>query len=467
MATIKAYIRSPKQEASVYFRLSDGRDILIYHKSDIMVNPYNWNSTDQCIKANIWKDRNDDKRKFNKSITDRKEIIQTAYNNIGTKEGVTSQILEVEIDKLLHPGNYNAFDVIEEKPVTFFTVFDDYLKDRKLSTDNKLSVGRMNHFKVVKRILERYQLYTIKETNKPFSLDLNTITGDTLRSIDNFLRIEYTLLKTMPELYLKVPETREPKERGQNTINGIMTKIRTFILSSIDGGLTINNPFKNIAIEKTVKGKTSKVIIKGFKIGVCKYGSPFYLSIEERNKLYHTDFSNKPQLEIQKDIFVFQSLIGCRVGDLYKMTKSNIIDGVIQYIPGKTKDENSNTVKVPLNATAKEILNKYQNADDVRLFKFISEQKYNVAIKEAFKVAGLTRMVTVINPTTGETEQQPLNKIASSHLARRSFIGGLYKQVSDPNLIGSMTGHVEGSKSFARYREIDNEMKKDLVKLLD
>lgn len=466
MATIKAYVRSLKSEVNIYFRLSDGRDILIYHKSDIKVNGFNFDNKTEGIKTRIVFDPKE-RIRFNESINRRKTIILKAYNQIENKEGVASKILDYEIDKLLHPENHTAIEVIEEKPVTFFTVFDDYLRDRKLSTENKLSYGRMNHFKVVKRILQRYELYTIKETNKPFSLDLNTITGDTIRSIDNFLRIEYTLLETMPELYLKVPETRKPQERGQNTISGIMTKIRTFILSSIDGGLTINNPFKNIAIEKTVKGKTSKVIIKGFKIGVCKYGSPFYLSIEERNKLYYTDFSGRPQLEIQKDIFVFQSLIGCRVGDLYKMTKSNIIKGVIQYIPGKTKDENSNTVKVPLNATAKEILNKYQNIEGVRLFPFISEQKYNVAIKEAFTVAELTRMVTVINPTTGEPEQQPLNKIASSHLARRSFIGGLYKQVSDPNLIGSMTGHVEGSKSFARYREIDEEMKKDLVKLLD
>ena len=84
-----------------------------------------------------------------------------------------------------------------------------------------------------------------------------------------------------------------------------------------------------------------------------------------------------------------------------------------------------------------------------------------------FELAKLTRIVTVIDPKNGEAVQKGLHEIASSHLARRSFIGGLYKQVSDPNLIGSMTGHVEGSKSFARYREIDDDMKTKLVKMLD
>lgn len=51
-------------------------------------------------------------------------------------------------------------------------------------------------------------------------------------------------------------------------------------------------------------------------------------------------------------------------------------------------------------------------------------------------------------------------------MARRSFIGNLYKQVQDPNLIGSMSGHVEGSRAFARYRQIDDDIKKNIISLL-
>ena len=59
------------------------------------------------------------------------------------------------------------------------------------------------------------------------------------------------------------------------------------------------------------------------------------------------------------------------------------------------------------------------------------------------------------------------SEIASSHLARRTFIGNLYKQVKDPNLVGSMSGHKDGSKAFSRYRNIDDDIKKELVDLLD
>jgi hypothetical protein len=52
-------------------------------------------------------------------------------------------------------------------------------------------------------------------------------------------------------------------------------------------------------------------------------------------------------------------------------------------------------------------------------------------------------------------------------MARRSFIGNIYKQVKDPNLVGALSGHKEESKAFARYRTIDDDMKKELIGMLE
>lgn len=151
------------------------------------------------------------------------------------------------------------------------------------------------------------------------------------------------------------------------------------------------------------------------------------------------------------------------------MTKESLINGAIEYIAQKTAGERPNVIRVPLNSRAKALIEKYKDRDDLngRLFPFISSQKYNVAIKKFFTVCGIDRMVTVLNPTTGKEEKRPLNEIASSHLARRTFIGNLYKKVKDPNLVGSLSGHTEGSRAFARYRTIDDDMKQELVDLLD
>lgn len=185
-------------------------------------------------------------------------------------------------------------------------------------------------------------------------------------------------------------------------------------------------------------------------------------------------FLNPPKeetvsLEAQRDIFIFQCLIGCRVSDLLSMTHDSIINGGIEYMPQKTAGERPQVVRVPLNTRALALVEKYKDREGLngKLFPFISSQKYNVAIKKIFKTCGVTRMVTILNPTTGKEEKRPIDEIASSHLARRTFIGNLYKKVKDPNLVGSLSGHSEGSRAFARYRDIDEDIKKELVGLLE
>ena len=61
---------------------------------------------------------------------------------------------------------------------------------------------------------------------------------------------------------------------------------------------------------------------------------------------------------------------------------------------------------------------------------------------------------------------QVINEIASSHLARRTFVGNAYFKVSDPNIIGKMSGHVEGSKAFSRYRKIEDSTLLDVINQL-
>jgi hypothetical protein len=88
-------------------------------------------------------------------------------------------------------------------------------------------------------------------------------------------------------------------------------------------------------------------------------------------------------------------------------------------------------------------LEKYKDSEGKKLLPFISEQKYNDAIKKAFKLAEIDRIVTILDPLTNEEIKKPLYEIASSHMARRTFIGNIYKKVKDPNLVGALSGHKE------------------------
>ena len=440
MATVKAFIRTTKKDkdVNIRFRLSGGRNIQLFHKSELSVNPNDWDAKRETIKAKVLYDEK--KRiEFNSAIDKRKDLVLRLYNAELNKETLTSEWLEDVIDKSLHPAKYNLIPIQQ----TFFEVFEEFLKKHKLSDVRK------KNFLVLIRSLQRYEVYTQKTGRKKIILSLDAITPDTLRDITDFLRTENEIRNQHPEIYKECPQYHEQKARGQNTINDMLTKFRTFFIWSLDNEKTNNNPFKKYPIEE------------------CVYGTPYYITIEERNKLYKTDLSHRPALEVQRDIFVFQCLIGCRVSDLYKFTKDNVINGAIEYIARKTKDGHPITVRVPLNTIANEILNKYVDYEGKTLFPYISEQKYNKAIKEAFKIGELTRNVTTLDPLTRESVIRPLNEIASSHLARRCFVGNLYKQVKDPNLVGKLSGHKEGSKAFVRYRDIDEDMRNELVKMLE
>ena len=52
-------------------------------------------------------------------------------------------------------------------------------------------------------------------------------------------------------------------------------------------------------------------------------------------------------------------------------------------------------------------------------------------------------------------------------MARKTFVGNIYKKFKNEDLVGSLSGHKSGSKAFNRYREIDLDMKRELMAVLD
>lgn len=444
---VSAFIRKTAKKndtdskATIYFRLrGKGKDLKA--ASELSINPNHWSSEKQGYKDRVALVREEEKLHLNGEIQNIISIIASNY-----REDCDSKWLNETIDRYHHPNRYKTEEQIaqENKP-SFHELFEEFL------LKHKMSEGRKKGFKVISRVLKRYELFIrgAKQGQESFALDIDRVTADTLHDMWDFFENEPHYFEEYSPLYEQIPEKRAPKPRGRNTIGEYFRLIRTFFLWCYGKKKTRNRPFDEFRIEQGA------------------YTTPFYLSLEERNKILELDLSENPKLEKQRDIFIFQSLIGCRAGDLYRMTKNNIINGTVEYIPRKTKEGNPITVRVPLNEKARLILNKYKDMEGEKILPFACHrQEYNEAIKKILTLAGVTRMVTVINPLTREEEKRALNEIASSHLARRTFIGNIYKKVKDPNLVGALSGHKEGSTAFYRYREIDEDMKKELVSILD
>ena len=238
--------------------------------------------------------------------------------------------------------------------------------------------------------------------------------------------------------------------RGQNTINAKLRKLRCIVHRAV--AKKIINEWDNPFHER--------------KIAQDVYGTPIFLTIAEREQIYRFE-GLSPTMAIQRDIFIFQCLVGCRVSDLLSFTHDNVHEGFLEYVQQKVKKDNPTTVRVPLCDTAMEIINRYADLEDGRLLPFISDVKYNVCIKRIVQQAGVDRLVLVRNSRTGDVERRPIYEVAASHLARRTFMANMYKQTKSERIVSSFTGHVDSSRAFKRYTTVDDEMKIEAIRDLD
>ena len=318
------------------------------------------------------------------------------------------------IDRLLFPENYSKPDTDE---LCLLDKTKDFLKHKKVSEE------RVHTYNAVFRIIQRFEMYTGKK------IILDKATANTLVAFEDFLRTEHTLfepcqlkyrtglkpVKKYKYVWDHTEHERAPRERSDNAIVSYMSAVRAYWRWCMDMGYTQNDPFRK------------------YSVGSQKYGTPYYLTTEERDLLYKTDMGDDKDLRAARDIFIFQCYIGCRISDLLSFTESNIVttdNGIsVQYVPSKTKEERPRVVKVYLAPTAIEILNRYKGQNRDTIFPFYSTGKLNDLIRQSLKKAGINRVVTIVNPRTKQSEQHPISDIASSHMARRTFMGNLYKKV--------------------------------------
>lgn len=383
------------------------------------------------------------------------------------KKNMSSEWLKETVERFNHPEQYG----VKYESKTFYDLIEMYITRRQLAPSH------YKDFYVLSRAISRFEGYirATEPSRKAFTFAIITVTRDNIEELADYLRHEKALSDQYPKIFAKLIEDypaslkkrrNKVEPRGENTIIKMLTRLKTIFKYAVDEGYTTNRPFD------------------GFKIGTAVEGTPIYITIEERNKIADCDLEQKwSEMDEQyrkdcempiktiimcRDVFVFHCFIGCRVGDLIKLTPQHIENGILVYTPHKTKDgREAVQARVPLHAKALELIKKYEGQDEKgRLFPFLTPQKYNDAIKIIFTLAGITRNVEVLNTLTNEFEIHPINEIASSHLARRTFIGNAYFKVTDPNLIGKMSGHVDGSRAFKRYRKIEDETLKNVIDLL-
>lgn len=443
MATIKAIIRATKGKdtAFVRFRISDGRNVQLFYKSPI------------CVKVDLW----DAKRE---EISTRK-ICNNAYRRATNNEiqNTKGRLFEAYEQNKKYIKNSNDLarvmrgEAFCNMVADGASVYDICECIRQYVKANEMSTRSREYYKVLRTICKRLKMSEEARGTLTHFADIRTLNAADIEAFAEFIRREHEEVAKRPEIYESKPfadmsrKGRPPKQRSANTIIGYLKKLRAVL---------------NFAERK---GLISKSPMQGYKIGREVYGTPYYLTREERDTLAEYDLHERPDLAKIRDLFVFQCFCGCRIGDLLRLTKRNVIGGYLEYIPHKTISKRGQVIRIPLHPKALQILARYKDAETL-LPNCGHITNINRKLKQLFALCGFTRLVQVFNSTTRKEEQKPLCEVVSTHMARRTFIGLLYKQVKDPNLIASMSGHSQNSTAFARYRNIDDDIKSEVINLL-
>lgn len=335
---------------------------------------------------------------------------------------------------------------LEEERTEVLSLIDAYLA---MTSVVDSSESRAEAYALMRRSLARFEAQRRLKFPR-FRLLAGRMDEACLRNIERFMRKEHIWVRKYPLIAKGHGLEGRTRPKGPNTVNDRMKLLKAVMTWAVKTRRIPHNPFDT------------------FISGQNVYGTPVYLTLDERRKIEIHDFSDNPRLALQRDIFIFQCCVGCRVSDLVQLTASNVIDGELNYVARKTREGRPVTIKVPLNHTAKVILERYADADRETLFpEMYSRMGYNRVIKDILKLAGITRKVVVIDPLTREAVCRRLYEVASSHMARRTFIGNIFKKFKDQNLVSELSGHAPGSHAFVRYREIDMELKREMVAAID
>ena len=279
-------------------------------------------------------------------------------------------------------------------------------------------------------------------------------TTDLVLEFRQFLYDEYIYVSLYPHLYPRGSGHHWPKKRLRDTTVVHDLKLLQAFFAELENADEIRrSPFRKLSMEKR------RIIMH------TMYDAPVFLRTEELKVVMTTDVPI--ELQWAKDLFVLNCAIGCRIGDLLRLTMSKVAvtdEGIpyVHYIPSKTaRLQNSNAeVQTPLIEPALEII-KRTGLHFMDHNHHYGLQQYNKSLRRLLRYCGITRQVSIFCPETGDNEYRPLCDVATSKLARKTHIDMLNKVQINYYVAGL---HRAGSDAVFRYTNLELKDRYELMK---
>jgi integrase len=397
MPTVNYYLKkaeSSNGKSLIYlqFKYNGNRLVFSFGQS---VDVKHWNKDRQRIKSNR-ATTEDGKHFLNDLLDNLAKVCEKAYHSELKSGKPTPSVLRQYLVDFINQNEGER----ETKKLTFYKLIDRFIRGEIKHKGQEKSNNTLKTYKTTLGHLKEF------EHSKRYPIDYNSITLDFLYKFISFLRA---------------------KRLSQNAIAKDIQIIKTFMKKGVTLQETTNtwHQHEDFCVSRE---ETDAV----------------YLTENEIIHLYNYDLSNSKKLESVRDLFVFGCFVGLRYSDYSTVKPVNIVkvegEYYIKLITQKTKD----LVIIPCNPIVLKIFDKYsENAN--RLPRSISNQKFNDAIKDACKLAGLHEVGRL-----STTPSKELYNCVSSHTARRSFATNLYLEGFPVIDLMKITGH-KTEKAFMRY----------------
>ena len=413
MATVKYFLKGgnlkrKSEPVTIYVRLRDGRKTDITVSTGYLISPLYWSSSNGKVKQS-----SENKEKLN--LANKLENLQRKIFdslNLEKSSGISinKKWLEFLIQRFKNP-------LLEERTDYLIELLRSYQNELKNKvnkrTGRKTSSGTIKNFDTTISRITKYE-------NKK-NIRLNTL------DIDLTFHSDYVSFAT-DQLGLSI-----------NSIGKDLKQIKTVCLDTRDKGFGIN---KQVESRKFNAPSEPTLFVT--------------LAEDEIERIKETDLKGANYLENARDWLIIGCWTGCRVNDLMKLTKENILltkEGkkFIRYIQSKTGKQ----VDLPIHDHVYQIINRLNG-----LPRSISDVKFNKYIKEVCELSGLTDEVhgTKQNKFTHKKEVGYFKKyeLVRSHTCRRSFATNHYNKL--PNkLIMAVTGHATERMLLAYIGETEND----------
>ncbi|MCR4847397.1 MAG: hypothetical protein K5920_00905 [Bacteroidales bacterium] len=443
MERIEIHSRTTKEKGAIKlrFRLTDGRKVQLFHKSDIIADL-------------------DDLSKLNKDGTYIAGLRKRTQNLIKLQEGVSNEIAAMmrAYDVMKNRGIEARSDLFEQlvydelhPEIAAVKTSGTLLERLQLYIDDSMAAGlwgasRNSFYNLLHKEMQRHLTIIGRLGIGPQDLTANDLIG-----FRNFLFDEYKYVDKWKRLYEDEPERMIPKKRrGQNTVATRMKQLRAFYGHLEDCDEIQKSPFRKMGKER------SKITMRE------RYDDPVFLHYDEFKKVFKANVPDT--LAETRDAFVLQCSFGCRVGDFKKLSMANISvdpNGIpyIHYLPDKTKKIYTTEVETPIVRFALDII-KRTNFKFAILKYVTGKSGYNAKIRKLLEHCGIDRKCTVFNEEKNDNEYIPLYKLGNTKLCRKTHVDIMNKAQVNRYAAGL---HRIGSNAVDRYTMLEL---KDKFKLM-